>query len=292
MLKSKMSTTTTIKSINKNVPTFLKKKFVFCDNFIAGLCSFEAGYDRKYGLFYFHARHFNGDKFLSKDPASPDLEQPLSLNPYQYCYNNPLKYTDPDGRDVIGIHGGANGNWTGTEGMMWNYRNMLASTVFKDVPAISLNFQHSGFNQSNPNHAASLISSYQHQNDSLKIFWGHSMGADSVAQAFGQQGMAWAAEINLVMPRASFVADNLQMMSQNAGKVNVFMLSKDFRNYAPGYGDRSFETMGSLLQGMKLPSNVNIMQINGFSGTGPHGGALEQGSPVLDSIWNQYQGTW
>src|SRR3989338_5219369 len=92
-------------------------------------------------------------QFLSHDPVAVDYTNPISLNEHQYCLNNPLVYVDPDGRDVVGVHGGFTGNWTGTEGMMWNYRNMLASTVFKDVPAISLNFQHSGFMQSNPNHA-------------------------------------------------------------------------------------------------------------------------------------------
>ena len=37
-------------------------------------------------------------RFVGRDPAKADLEQPLSLNEYQYCLNNPLRFVDPDGR--------------------------------------------------------------------------------------------------------------------------------------------------------------------------------------------------
>jgi len=36
-------------------------------------------------------------RFLTKDPAGAAC----SFNPYQYCYNNPCKYCDPDGRFVF-----------------------------------------------------------------------------------------------------------------------------------------------------------------------------------------------
>ncbi|MDZ4287393.1 MAG: RHS repeat-associated core domain-containing protein, partial [Prosthecobacter sp.] len=36
-------------------------------------------------------------RFLSRDPLPPDLTTPESLNPYQYAYNNPLAYLDPEG---------------------------------------------------------------------------------------------------------------------------------------------------------------------------------------------------
>ena len=51
-------------------------------------------------LTYFHARYYDsyGQMFRSHDPAAPDLAQPLSLNPYLFVLNNPLRFTDPDGR--------------------------------------------------------------------------------------------------------------------------------------------------------------------------------------------------
>jgi len=56
------------------------------------------------GFHYFGARYYYGNigRFLSPDPhtVSPgniDLSNPQELNPYVYCYNNPVNYFDPDG---------------------------------------------------------------------------------------------------------------------------------------------------------------------------------------------------
>jgi RHS repeat-associated protein len=58
-------------------------------------------------LDYMHARYYEGrlGRFLSVDPTweSADLGRPQSWNRYAYVLNNPVGYTDPDGRcgDVL-----------------------------------------------------------------------------------------------------------------------------------------------------------------------------------------------
>ena len=49
--------------------------------------------DTATGLFYFNQRYYDPEigRFLQEDPAGQ------GLNPYRYCGNNPLMYTDPDG---------------------------------------------------------------------------------------------------------------------------------------------------------------------------------------------------
>ncbi|MFN0166383.1 MAG: RHS repeat domain-containing protein [Bryobacteraceae bacterium] len=58
--------------------------------------------DAETGLDYFGARYFSGaqGRFTSVDPAmeSADSSNPQSWNRYTYALNNPLRYTDPDGR--------------------------------------------------------------------------------------------------------------------------------------------------------------------------------------------------
>ncbi|MCK4643005.1 RHS repeat-associated core domain-containing protein, partial [bacterium] len=55
------------------------------------------------GLVYFGARWYDGDtgRFVSTDLISGYLGNPLSQNRYQYCFNNPVTYTDPMGLDPI-----------------------------------------------------------------------------------------------------------------------------------------------------------------------------------------------
>ncbi|MEM6532745.1 MAG: RHS repeat-associated core domain-containing protein [Myxococcota bacterium] len=53
--------------------------------------------DEGNGLFYMRARYYDSrsGRFLSRDPAKS--LQPQSLNPYQYAWNNPMRFMDPTG---------------------------------------------------------------------------------------------------------------------------------------------------------------------------------------------------
>ncbi len=61
------------------------------------------------GLYYFGARYYNPEigRFITEDPVLGSLEDPQGLNRYVYSRNNPLKYTDPDGRFFANILVGA-----------------------------------------------------------------------------------------------------------------------------------------------------------------------------------------
>ncbi|MCD6580142.1 hypothetical protein J7L48_11775, partial [bacterium] len=38
-------------------------------------------------------------RFMSTDNAKIEIKRPETINRYQYCANNPIKYIDPDGND-------------------------------------------------------------------------------------------------------------------------------------------------------------------------------------------------
>ncbi|HYH05982.1 MAG TPA: RHS repeat-associated core domain-containing protein, partial [Thermoanaerobaculia bacterium] len=64
------------------------------------------GHERdSYQLDYMHARYYDPmlGRFLSVDPArrSADAREPQSWNRYAYADNNPLKFTDPNGREKL-----------------------------------------------------------------------------------------------------------------------------------------------------------------------------------------------
>ncbi|WNY29404.1 hypothetical protein MmiEs2_16310 [Methanimicrococcus stummii] len=56
-------------------------------------------FDSEIGLYYYGARYYNPETFVftQADTMIPDVYNPQALNRYSYCYNNPLKYEDPDG---------------------------------------------------------------------------------------------------------------------------------------------------------------------------------------------------
>ena len=81
-------------------------------------------------------------RFIRADSITPDWYNPQSLNRYAYCYNNPLKYQDPDGNvpvetvlDVISIGESIvsfvkKPSWLGAGYIAWD----VAATALPYVP--------------------------------------------------------------------------------------------------------------------------------------------------------------
>ena len=53
----------------------------------------------EFGLINMNSRVYDPQLgvFLSPDPLMQDMENSQNFNRYAYCFNNPLKYTDPSG---------------------------------------------------------------------------------------------------------------------------------------------------------------------------------------------------
>ena len=58
-------------------------------------------YDGETELYYLNARYYDSKiaRFLQEDTFSGYADDPLSLNLYSYCVNNPISYTDSTGHD-------------------------------------------------------------------------------------------------------------------------------------------------------------------------------------------------
>ena len=60
-------------------------------------------YDAEIGTIYLRARYYDPTigRFISRDSYSGKNEDPLSLNFYTYCNNNPIVYSDPSGHFAL-----------------------------------------------------------------------------------------------------------------------------------------------------------------------------------------------
>ena len=54
--------------------------------------------DEETGMYYYEARYMAPPTFISRDPH---FELYSTFSPYTYCYNNPVKYIDPTGKDGL-----------------------------------------------------------------------------------------------------------------------------------------------------------------------------------------------
>ena len=70
-------------------------------------------YDEETGLYYLNARMYDPKvaRFLQEDTYSGSVNDPLSLNLYAYCANNPLIYYDPTGHSWERQYNGSTLEW-------------------------------------------------------------------------------------------------------------------------------------------------------------------------------------
>ncbi|MDF2804273.1 MAG: hypothetical protein K0S61_4178 [Anaerocolumna sp.] len=59
-------------------------------------------YDYEMGLYYLRARYYDPvlGRFINEDTVEGQVNNPLSMNLYTYCHNNPLLYSDPTGNTL------------------------------------------------------------------------------------------------------------------------------------------------------------------------------------------------
>jgi RHS repeat-associated protein len=60
-------------------------------------------FDEDSGLYYLKARFYDPElaRFMQEDTYRGRQSDPLSLNLYTYCHNNPIKYYDPTGHNAV-----------------------------------------------------------------------------------------------------------------------------------------------------------------------------------------------
>ncbi|MDE5649244.1 MAG: RHS repeat-associated core domain-containing protein, partial [Oscillospiraceae bacterium] len=79
--------------VEKNIDKNDTNSFRYCGEY----------YDKETATVYLRARNYNPStgRFISRDSYLGKRSDPLSLNLYTYCRNNPISYIDPSGHDVL-----------------------------------------------------------------------------------------------------------------------------------------------------------------------------------------------
>ncbi len=79
--------------VEKNIDKNDTNAFRYCGEY----------YDTETGTIYLRARYYNPTtgRFISRDSFAGRKSDPLSLNLYTYCRNNPLRYVDPSGHITV-----------------------------------------------------------------------------------------------------------------------------------------------------------------------------------------------
>ncbi len=102
-----MTTQTTsnrLLTLNDSLPESIRNCFDFDENVIEFIVSenrhTDSNRDSENGLYYFNHRFYDPEtkRFLSKDPAAIDVNDPRTINRFTFVNNNPLRFVDPDGR--------------------------------------------------------------------------------------------------------------------------------------------------------------------------------------------------
>lgn len=79
--------------VEKNINDSDANPFRYCGEY----------FDAETGTIYLRARYYNPTigRFISRDSVTGKIEDPLSLNLYTYCHNNPIIGIDPSGHWII-----------------------------------------------------------------------------------------------------------------------------------------------------------------------------------------------
>ena len=97
-------------------------------------------YDTESDLYYLNARYYDSKiaRFITEDTYRGQANDPLSLNLYTYCANNPIVYVDPsghfyyNGNDQVSSHGNSNVMTVTKDGILYSIENSKFNAFSKN----------------------------------------------------------------------------------------------------------------------------------------------------------------
>ncbi len=104
-------------------------------------------YDEETDVYYLNARYYDAKiaRFMTEDTYTGQQNDPLSLNLYTYCHNEPMMYIDPTGHYNAYIEtNGAGGNGANTKGV--GSGNLTEGSKGDNVKLLQQKLKNEGYN--------------------------------------------------------------------------------------------------------------------------------------------------
>jgi RHS repeat-associated protein len=95
-------------------------------------------YDRESKLYYLNARHYNPltSRFMQEDTYRGSAADPLSLNLYTYCNNNPIAYVDPTGHAPTQTYVEGGITYTNVNGNIYKDGRLIPESSYQYIPTV------------------------------------------------------------------------------------------------------------------------------------------------------------
>ena len=200
-----------------------------------GLTSVNASYNYKYngkelqeelGLNFYDYGARNYDPAIGRWPCvDPLAEKYPGVSPYVYCLNNPLIYVDPDGRDIIPVHGTWSNNktWQDLKGITKASSNLFGDNKLGN----SFGWSGGNYSYSRTEAAFGLIDHVRTQMKSKDFngeitLVGHSHGGNVSIEAFNMMAEMKEfdnVQLNLLTINTP-VREDYQLSEKATGRVN------------------------------------------------------------------------
>ena len=159
-------------------------------------------YDKETGLYYLNARMYDPKiaSFLQEDSYRGEADDPLSLNLYAYCSNEPLMYSDPTGHWKWAdnaknwVSNKASDAWDGVKSGADAALSFTASTVgetvnslvYKPLYTVGKLAGEIQNKTSGKNDITNATESFKKNNIDVTVNWFNSLGSNKKAHSYGK----------------------------------------------------------------------------------------------------------
>lgn len=185
-------------------------------------------YDKETGFYYLNARMYDPQtaRFLQEDTYRGQIDDPLSLNLYTYCHNEPLMYDDPTGHFRSFISSAGNAVRRGARAVR-NTANRAVQTT-RNVVNRGVNYARQGWEYTK--RVTRTAVDYAEK----AVNTGQQMLSTGKQKLQNTASNAWNATTERVEQVSNYVAEKTSEVKEFASNMNFERINKGLSNITEG----------------------------------------------------------